>query len=100
MLLPRLAVPACPRLAWLLPVPAVISEPCRLARPACWALWPVNPQVFEASGSLVAATWEKAAVVVPPGASFEEYLDMELPADAVQVCAVVCVSVCEGGCEA
>lgn len=41
--------------------------------------------MYEASGSLVAATWEKAAVVVPPGASFEDYLEMQLPADTIQV---------------
>ncbi|PRW33819.1 Ankyrin repeat domain-containing 13C isoform B [Chlorella sorokiniana] len=38
-------------------------------------------EVYEASGSLVAATWQKAPVVLPPDCSFEEYLTMELPAD-------------------
>jgi hypothetical protein len=38
-------------------------------------------EVSEASGSLVAATWQKAPVVLPPDCSFEEYLTMELPAD-------------------
>ncbi len=46
---------------------------------------PPGLQVYEASGSLVAAAYEKAAVGVPPEATFEEYLEMELPADTVQV---------------
>lgn len=41
-------------------------------------------QVYEASGSLVAATWLKTPVVLPPGASFDDYLAMELPADEVE----------------
>ncbi|KAL4444592.1 hypothetical protein ABPG77_002409 [Micractinium sp. CCAP 211/92] len=55
-----------------------------LGRPKTEAVDGWQTEVYEASGSLVAATYEKAAVVVPPEASFEDYLDMELPADTVQ----------------
>ncbi|KAL4448118.1 hypothetical protein ABPG75_005337 [Micractinium tetrahymenae] len=55
-----------------------------LGRPKTETVDGLHTEVYEASGSLVAATWEKAAVVIPPEASFEEYLDMELPADTVQ----------------
>ena len=41
-------------------------------------------QVYEASGNLVAATWQKAAVVLPPGAPFDAYLAAQLPADVVE----------------
>lgn len=40
--------------------------------------------MYEASGSLVAATWLKAPVVLPPGTSYDEYLAMQLPADEVE----------------
>lgn len=55
-----------------------------LGRPKTETVDGWQTEVYEASGSLVAATWEKAAVVVPPGASFEDYLEMQLPADTIQ----------------
>lgn len=55
-----------------------------LGRPKSEKVEGWDTEVFEASGSLVAATWQKAAVVLPSGASWEEYLDMEMPEDVVQ----------------
>jgi hypothetical protein len=39
------------------------------------------PKVYEASGFLAAHTWCKVPVVLPPDASFEDYLAMDLPPD-------------------
>ncbi|PSC68048.1 Ankyrin repeat domain-containing 13C [Micractinium conductrix] len=41
-------------------------------------------EVYEASGSLATAIWHKTPVVLPPGAAFEEYLEMDLPADEIE----------------
>ena len=55
----------------------------------CWSTSmcccaPGPPQVYECSGSLVAAACRKVPVVLPPGATFEEYLALQLPEDEVE----------------
>lgn len=39
-------------------------------------------QVYECTGKLSAVQTSKAPLTLPPGASFEEYLSLELAADA------------------
>ena len=56
-------------------------HPCAHPQVRCAAC---PPQVYECSGSMVAAACRKVPVVLPPGASFDDYLTLPLPADELE----------------
>lgn len=65
---------SCPPRLFCAPNRHICAPPVPVG--CCW-------QVYEASGSLTACTWIKVPVVVPPEATFHDYLAMQLPADDV-----------------